>query len=105
MTKCEGWAIFCLATYSYYFQISGTWWLYFLLALAPDFSMLGYAFGAKVGTATYNVFHTYTITIIVLLVGLIFHMHLVLEIGLIWAGHIGVDRGVGYNLKNVDKFW
>jgi len=102
IVRLEGVAVFCLATYIY-FQISGNWWLYLILALSPDIAALGYLFNSKFGAATYNVFHTYAVTIIVILWGLIFHTHLVLEIGLIWTCHIGADKIFGFGFKNAAK--
>ena len=35
------------------------WWLFALLLLAPDVSMVGYLAGPRVGAALYNAFHSY----------------------------------------------
>ncbi|HUP13711.1 MAG TPA: DUF4260 family protein, partial [Niastella sp.] len=41
-----------------YFQsLHVSWWLWPLLILAPDISMLGYMAGTKTGAFTYNLFH------------------------------------------------
>lgn len=42
------------------YQLSGgSWWLFAILILAPDFSMLGYLGGPKVGAWCYNAVHTW----------------------------------------------
>ena len=45
--------MFAAAT-AVYFRESHPWWLYLLLALAPDLTMLGYLAGARVGAAFYD---------------------------------------------------
>jgi uncharacterized protein DUF4260 len=42
-----------------YCLYGGSWWLFALLLLAPDASMLGYLGGPSIGAAAYNAFHSY----------------------------------------------
>lgn len=99
----EGLAVFVLSLYFYgYNQFS--WLLFFVLLLAPDIGMLGYLINNKIGARIYNFFHTYTIVIIVIFLGLLLENQAVLAIGLIWAAHIGMDRMIGYGLKYPTEF-
>ena len=41
----------------YYQSIHFNWWLWPILFLSPDISMLGYTINTKVGAFTYNLFH------------------------------------------------
>ena len=66
---------------------------------APDLSMVGYAAGPRVGAVTYDVAHTYAIPVALALVGVFADADLALQIALVWAAHIGVDRAIGYGLK------
>lgn len=99
----EGLAILLLCLYFYEYNQFG--WVFFLILLfAPDISMFGYLINHKIGAVIYNVFHTYTISIIVVVFGLTMSNDMVLAIGLIWCAHIGMDRMIGYGLKYPTEF-
>lgn len=38
-----------------------SWWIFLLLILLPDVSMLTYSIDERVGAKVYNFFHTYTV--------------------------------------------
>lgn len=78
--------------------------MFILLLLAPDISMIGYLVNDVVGAKCYNIFHTYSLTITIVLVGILLSNQLVLAIGLIWSAHIGMDRAIGYGLKYTTNF-
>jgi hypothetical protein len=99
----EGLAVLALSIYFYgYNQFS--WLLFMVLLLAPDISMLSYLVNNTIGARIYNFFHTYTIVIIVIFLGLLFENQTALAIGLIWSAHIGMDRMIGYGLKYPTEF-
>ncbi|AOZ90779.1 DUF4260 domain-containing protein [Paenibacillus crassostreae] len=99
----EGLAVLLFSLYFYsYFQFS--WVLFFVLLLAPDVSMMGYLINNKVGAILYNLIHTYTLAILVIICGLLLSSQLVLALGLILSSHIGMDRMVGYGLKYPTNF-
>ncbi|MFI5034902.1 MAG: DUF4260 domain-containing protein [Acidimicrobiales bacterium] len=75
------------------------WWLYPALVLAPDLSMVGYRRGTAVGALWYNVGHSYLAPAIVVLAGWRSASSLTVALGLIWLGHVGADRALGYGLK------
>jgi hypothetical protein len=87
-----------------YWQIGGSWPLFALLLLAPDLGMLGYLHSTRLGALTYNIVHTYALPIALAMGGLIGGNALLLQIGLIWIAHIGMDRAIGYGLKYPDAF-
>lgn len=99
----EGLSVLALSVYFYgYNQFS---WLFFIiLLLAPDISMLGYLLNNRIGAITYNVFHTYTLALLIIFCGLMISAPIVLAIGLIWSAHIGMDRMIGYGLKYPTEF-
>ncbi len=78
---------------------SGAWLLYALLILAPDLFMLGYLRGPRVGGAVYNLGHTWLLPGFLGIAGLLAGASAAGSIALIWFGHIGVDRLLGYGLK------
>ena len=79
---------------------SGTsWWLFALLILAPDLSMLGYLAGPRVGAVAYNALHILIAPLFLALAGYVLANSMATAIGLIWIIHIAVDRALGYGLK------
>ena len=56
--RLEG-AVLAAVAAATYFMIGGPIWLFVVLALAPDISMLAYLGGTRVGSTVYNTFHTY----------------------------------------------
>ncbi|MEW5321548.1 DUF4260 domain-containing protein [Geobacillus thermoleovorans] len=103
LLRLEGVAILLLSLY-FYFYNQFSWLLFFVLLLAPDISMIGYLFNNKVGAVLYNLFHTYSLPIGVVILGVLLSNEVVLEIGLIWSAHIGMDRMIGYGLKYPTHF-
>ena len=82
-----------------FWKYSGAWLLYALLILAPDLFMLGYLRGPRAGAAFYNVGHTWLLPGLLAIVALLAGANAAGSIALIWFGHIGVDRLLGYGLK------
>ncbi|MFW5948072.1 MAG: DUF4260 domain-containing protein [Halolamina sp.] len=101
--RLEGIAVFLAATTAY-FSVDGPLWLFLVLALAPDLSMLGYLAGNRVGSRVYNAFHTYVGPIALSAVGTVVDPSAVVWVALVWAAHIGADRAVGYGLKYATGF-
>ena len=75
------------------------WWLFALLILVPDLSMLGYLAGNRVGAVTYNAVHVTTGPIVLTVIGLMDGDLRVLGVAMIWLAHVGIDRAIGYGLK------
>ncbi|NIM50913.1 MAG: DUF4260 family protein [Gemmatimonadales bacterium] len=82
-----------------YREVGASWWMFVLLILAPDLSILGYLAGSRVGAVTYNVVHTYALPAVLFAAGFITEAGLMMGIALIWGAHIGVDRLLGFGLK------
>lgn len=97
-------SVICALSVAAYRLNHGNWWLFALLFLTPDLSMIGYAFNSRVGAVCYNPVHTYTVPAI-----LAVSAHLVgsptgLLVALIWIAHIGLDRMLGFGLKYPTRF-
>jgi hypothetical protein len=103
LLRLEGAAILFLAIILYA-QGHFRWWLYAVLFLAPDLSMLGYLANARIGAAVYNFAHTFAGPLSLLAIGLILPAPQVFPYGLIWLSHIGFDRMLGYGLKYPTQF-
>lgn len=99
----EGSVILILSIY-FYSQTNASWWMFLLLLFVPDVSMIGYLRGNRIGAYCYNLFHTYSIPLAIILVSLVVDIPSVLAVGLIWIAHIGMDRMIGYGLKSTEDF-
>jgi len=98
--RLEGIALglICIWLYSFSGQ---PWWLFAVLFLAPDLSMLGYLGGPRVGAVAYNLVHSWAVAAALAVAG--WHLwgddSLLLSLALILGAHIGLDRALGYGLK------
>ena len=92
-------AVVAVSAVALYLHLGYPWWLLLVLALAPDLSRVGYAAGPTVGAVAYDAAHTYAIPVALALIGVFADAELAVQVGLIWAAHIGVDRAIGYGLK------
>ncbi|MDQ0229152.1 hypothetical protein J2S19_000402 [Metabacillus malikii] len=79
-------------------------WLFFLLLMIPDITMVGYAFNNKIGAKVYNFGHSLVVPLL-LTIGYFFYLneYLLLTI-IIWVAHIFMDRFLGFGLKYEDSF-
>ena len=103
LLRTEGAVVFVTATVLY-FHGDHPWWLYLVLALAPDLSMIGYAAGARVGAIAYDTVHTYALPVALATVGVLADSGGLLAVSLVWIAHIGADRALGYGLKYPTSF-
>ena len=58
-----------------------------------------YLAGPRAGALGYNFAHTYAAALALTLVGFLGGAPAAAAVGLIWIGHIGFDRALGYGLK------
>jgi Domain of unknown function (DUF4260) len=79
--------------------LGGTWWLFLLLLLTPDVSVLGYLVNARLGATIYNLIHSYPLPALILAVGLWLNIPVLTFAGVLVLAHIGWDRMLGYGLK------
>ena len=105
LLRLEGLALGLLCVWFYYL-FDQSWWIFAVLFLAPDLSMLGYLKGPKVGAAAYNAVHSWiTVVLIVIVVWYGFEGDaLGLSLASILGAHIGIDRALGYGLKYASGF-
>ena len=103
LLRLEGLAVAAVSAVLYA-HTGAHWWLFAVLWLAPDLSMLGYLAGSCWGARCYNAVHTYVVPGALALSAWLLHAPAVLPFALIWANHIGIDRLMGYGLKYSDGF-
>jgi hypothetical protein len=100
----EGAAVLLLATAAF-FRLGHPWWLFLLLILAPDVSLLGLLAGPRVGALVYNAAHTMVGPLALLGGGwwLGGGQSAAVAVALVWLAHIGLDRLAGYGLRYPDS--
>lgn len=89
---------------SIYVHLDYSLWLFFLLLLVPDVTMVGYFINAKIGATLYNVGHNLILPIICCGLSMSFSNETILMLTLIWLAHILMDRCLGYGLKYPHSF-
>ncbi|WP_268848051.1 DUF4260 domain-containing protein [Flavobacterium aestivum] len=90
--------LFILGIY-FFNQLEYAWWWFLVLILVPDFSMIGYIFGDKVGAFSYNLVHHRCVAIVVYLIGIYYTNSAIQLSGVILFAHSSMDRMLGYGLK------
>jgi Domain of unknown function (DUF4260) len=103
LQRLEGLVVFIAGLCGWLFW-GASWWLFLLLLLTPDLSMLGYLLNARVGAALYNLVHSYPLAAVLLTAGLWFGVPLLSFAAVIMLAHIGWDRMLGYGLKFPSSF-
>lgn len=101
--KLEEFAQFLFGIYLFS-TLDFAWWWFPVLILSPDVSMVGYAFGNKVGAYSYNLFHHKAVSIAVYLLGIYLENSMVELAGIILFAHSAMDRMLGYGLKYTTSF-
>jgi Domain of unknown function (DUF4260) len=101
--RAEGAALLIISVFLYA-RVGESWWLFAILFLAPDLSLLGYLGGIRTGAVIYNAAHTLVAPILVAIAGLLLPAFILVPLALIWTAHIGFDRLLGYGLKYAAGF-
>lgn len=85
-------------------QLDYAWWVFPVLILLPDLSMIGYLINPKIGSWLYNFFHHKLVAIAIFTLGFWLNNSLLALLGVILFGHSAMDRIFGYGLKFNDNF-
>lgn len=101
--KLEEFAQFVFGIYLFS-TLDFAWWWFLGLILLPDISMIGYAFGSRIGAYSYNFFHHKAVALTVYLLGIYLGNSVVELIGIILFSHSAMDRMFGYGLKFTTSF-
>ena len=81
-----------------------SWWLVPLVLFLPDLFMAGYLGGTRIGAHVYNLAHSTPLPALMVGYGWWQNRQLFLALGLVWLGHIGMDRLLTFGLKYADHF-
>lgn len=105
LLKAEQVAQLAVCIVALYLQpIHITWWLWPLLFLSPDISMVGYLINTKLGALCYNIVHHKAVAGLCIIIGGLLHLPVCLFIGLLLYAHSSFDRIMGYGMKYPDSF-
>lgn len=105
LLRLEGALVLGLAIAAYASQ-GGSWGWLAALFFVPDVVMLGYLVGPRLGAALYNAGHSYLGPALLAGVALALGAPSWVMLGaLVWVGHIGFDRMMGYGLKHATSFF
>lgn len=96
--RIEGLAVLLTSTLIYTHN-GHSWLLFIILLFAPDISIVGYLQNNRTGAILYNLFHTYSLPLLLGIAAFILGAPLLSALALIWSAHIGLDRSLGYGLK------
>jgi hypothetical protein len=98
LLRLEGAAVLGAAI-ALYAHAGWSWLAFLLLFLAPDISLLAYVAGPRAGTVVYDLVHFAALPIGLGAAGVVSGSEVPVQVALIWLGHIGIDRALGYGLK------
>jgi hypothetical protein len=101
--RIEEFGIFLFSLYLFS-TLDYAWWLFPLLLLVPDISMIGYLSGTQLGAALYNFFHFRALALLLFVIGQVSSNPLISLIGIMLFAHSSLDRAFGYGLKFGDSF-
>jgi hypothetical protein len=103
LLRAEGLALAAAALAVYFHEDFG-WVLLVALILAPDLSIAAYALGPRGGALAYDLVHTEIFPLALVASCVASGSDRGIQVALIWLGHIGVDRLLGYGLKYPSAF-
>ena len=98
LIRLEELALFLVSLFVF-LQLSYSWWLFPLLFLTPDLSMLGYIKSAQIGAVIYNIVHHRALSLTILMSGYYLNNELFILVGIILFAHSSLDRVFDYGLK------
>lgn len=96
--RADGVAVALVAVLLYR-ELGVAWWIFAVAFLAPDLVFLAYLAGRRAGAAAYDLVHTYLWPALLFGAGLVGERAGLMAAGLIWLAHIGVDRAIGFGMK------
>jgi hypothetical protein len=104
--RAEGLALGLLCAWLYY-DLRQPWWIFAVLFLAPDLSMLGYLRTPRIGAIAYNAVHSWALVVVLYFLSRWFWREspFLLSLPFILGAHIGFDRALGYGLKLPTNFY
>ena len=108
LLQAEGLALFAASLVAFR-ELDVSWWMYAALFFVPDVAFAAFLAGPRIGAIAYNTLHS-TIGPLAL-AGFAWAVdgrgilgQILLATAVIWIGHVGFDRMLGYGLKYASGF-
>lgn len=102
--RLEGAALAGVSAALFTVTLDEPWWWLLALFLVVDVSAVGYLAGPRAGALVYNAAHALLAPAMLGLVAVLADSHAAAFAALVWAFHIGIDRALGYGLKEPSAF-
>lgn len=80
------------------------WFIYIVLFLLPDVSMVGYMRDPRIGAIVYNIGHSFVAPLLLAAVSFWLQAPTPYLVALLWIAHIGIDRSLGIGFKLPEGF-
>ena len=105
LLRVEGLCVLICSCGAYQALFPHHWVMFACLLLVPDLSLVAYAVGSNGrASSAYNLVHSYTLPVLLGMFAVFNHRVLLGEMSVIWIGHIGMDRTLGWGLKYASSF-
>ena len=105
LLRVETFLVLCASAVAYGRLFPQHWGLFACLFLVPDVSLIPCVRGPSTGASIlYNALDSYVLPVLLGAVGFYAGHTFFEEASLVWLGHIGLDRALGYGLKYPASF-
>jgi hypothetical protein len=106
LLRTEGLLVLVGSLIAYPLAVHGHWLWFALFFLAPDVSLVGYAWGGhtRIAATVYNTVHSYAAPLVLALVAWRLSSLPAGQAATIWIAHIAFDRLLGFGLKYPEAF-
>jgi hypothetical protein len=106
LLQLEGGFVLAATLACYARLLHGSWWIFAIVFLAPDLSLLGYAAKRRLAMAAalYNAVHSYLLPLALAGWSWWMRVHPAELAAAIWIAHIALDRLLGFGLKYSEAF-
>jgi uncharacterized protein DUF4260 len=103
LLRLEG-VVLAAATLAVYLHLDYSVLALVAILVAVDLSLVGFLFGPKAGSLTYNLAHTTAVPLVLGAAGVLGDEGTLVQVALAWLAHLGIDRALGLGLKYSTAF-
>ncbi len=103
LLQLEEFGMFLFSIFLFMF-LPFSWWVFPVLILTPDISMVGYIINGRVGAICYNFAHHKAVALALIVCGYFLQNNYLMLAGIILFGHSSMDRMFGYGMKYMVGF-
>lgn len=82
----------------------GLWWVWFLVLVVFEISVVVYLVGLWIGVFVYNLMYFYVVLFLLMIFGVGFGVMLLIVVGGLWLVYIGILCVMGFGLKYLSGY-